>query len=352
MKLNWKKITLIILSIFFVCIIVDVISIYTRNKPIFAIQKENGINKTYKGLLYDTYNCVEYSLPQIKFKWVKYSCSININNNNVIGKIVDIKDAYLVIEGVSDNNYLKYKNIAHVELSELENIKGANNLIIGQLIKLKPIVIKEIYPSIITTKEIEIISIINDFEIINETYVCDMALENIYEDDNYKYYLSCIMSDTLFIKFNNGKKYTIKEALNNNLVTTNAIIDKGFNLIKEPKYVISLDINNDQEIKEVLSFNNNMSINNKLYYYGLNKVNVNVNDKEYELSNYIKDNKITIDNIINDMELIETYRDGGSKLYKSKQNNNYKILKCNIVNGNKDIYIGNMDLRYENSFCK
>lgn len=70
---KWLKISLIVVGIFALCIILDIVSIYTRNKPIFAIK--NDTDQVYRGLLYDTYNCSEFPIPQIKAKWNKFSCN-------------------------------------------------------------------------------------------------------------------------------------------------------------------------------------------------------------------------------------------------------------------------------------
>ncbi len=65
----------IILTVLVLSIVLDIISIYYRNKPIFAIKVDCWCNdQIYKGLLYDTYNCDEYSSPQIKAKWSNFSC--------------------------------------------------------------------------------------------------------------------------------------------------------------------------------------------------------------------------------------------------------------------------------------
>lgn len=61
----------------------DLICIFILNRPIFGIKSNN----VYKGLLYDTYICSEYTVPQIKSKWSKFNCT-NIN----ILKVKDIKD--------------------------------------------------------------------------------------------------------------------------------------------------------------------------------------------------------------------------------------------------------------------
>lgn len=65
------KIVLIIIGIFVLCLVVDVVSIYARKKPIFAVT--NADKTVYEGLLYNTYTCDD-SKPQIKAKWNKYSC--------------------------------------------------------------------------------------------------------------------------------------------------------------------------------------------------------------------------------------------------------------------------------------
>lgn len=57
----------------------------------------------------------------------------------------------------------------------------------------------------------------------------------------------------------------------------------------------------------------------------------------------------SINNLINSMKLVDTYKDGGTKLYK---NDSIALIKCNTIDGNKDIYIGDTNLEYEESFCK
>jgi len=54
---------------------------------------------------------------------------------------------------------------------------------------------------------------IEEFTIVDETVACDMALEPIYEDQDYKYYFGCIKSHTVFIVFPNGERISVAEAL-------------------------------------------------------------------------------------------------------------------------------------------
>jgi len=77
----------------------------------------------------------------------------------------------------------------------------------------------------------------NGFRVVNETELCYEALELFYEDENFKYYFSCIQSGTTFVLFDNNKKYTIKEAVNNGLLTITEIMAK-IDVMAEPRIII------------------------------------------------------------------------------------------------------------------
>lgn len=71
----WKKTILVTSLLVVLLIIIDFVSIYTKSKPIFVINtEESSANKKYVGILYDTYDCLIYSAPQVRFKWSKYHC--------------------------------------------------------------------------------------------------------------------------------------------------------------------------------------------------------------------------------------------------------------------------------------
>lgn len=191
------KITIIIITSLMLLTIIDLISIYTINKPLFAIKEDN----IYKGIFYDTYNCSEYSVPQIKIKGTKYSCS-------------------------------------------------------------KPIILKE--------------------------YI-----------------------------------YTIE---------TNEIP----NCNKEKKLYKGIE-------------------NKNIYTYCLDNIKINDGTNLIELKDYMEENNNVMEEIINTLEYIDTYKDGGSKLYRDKDNkftnNGLSIIKCNTTSGNQDIYIGTSNMNYETNFC-
>lgn len=77
-------------------------------------------------------------------------------------------------------------------------------------------------------------------EIIDETETCDTALELFYESELYEYYFSCIKSDYVYARINDGEKYLVKELLNNNPTEYIISIDRfkraGLDFIEKEKY--------------------------------------------------------------------------------------------------------------------
>lgn len=69
---KYLKIVFSMIIVIIILVIVDLIFIFNINRPLFAIKDKNEL--VYRGLLYDTYNCQEYSIPQIKAKGKKFNC--------------------------------------------------------------------------------------------------------------------------------------------------------------------------------------------------------------------------------------------------------------------------------------
>lgn len=84
--------------------------------------------------------------------------------------------------------------------------------------------------------------------------------------------------------------------------------------------------------------------NRNVYLYGINSFKYN--DKEL---NTYKDIFTTLNKVVKSYEKTTSYDDGGSVMYKS---DNYNILMCNTISGNKDAYIGSKNMIYEDHFCK
>lgn len=72
-------------------------------------------------------------------------------------------------------------------------------------------------------------------EIIDATYTCAQSLEKFYEDDKYIYSFPCIKSSSMYVKFENGNKMLIKDALESKKVTIEELLDAGLEVHKEKK---------------------------------------------------------------------------------------------------------------------
>lgn len=70
---KYLKTLLIIVSSIVLLVVIDLVCIFTINRPIIAIKKNN----VYYGVFYDSYDCMEYSILQIKPKNSKFSCAVS-----------------------------------------------------------------------------------------------------------------------------------------------------------------------------------------------------------------------------------------------------------------------------------
>ncbi len=77
-------------------------------------------------------------------------------------------------------------------------------------------------------------------------------------------------------------------------------------------------------------------------------------DKTMNLRTFLTNDNITLDNalkkITDNLELDGALYDGGTKIYKSKEKD-ITIITCNTIEGNKDVYIGNYLVNYEDGMC-
>ena len=92
-----------------------------------------------------------------------------------------------------------------------------------------------------------------------------------------------------------------------------------------------------------------------IYTYCLDHLMLFKNSNLVELKNYVPDNPNYVDELISKLKLETELNDGGTQIYKDK--NNYTntgltLIKCNTEEGNKDVYIGPKDMEYQESFCK
>jgi len=72
-------------------------------------------------------------------------------------------------------------------------------------------------------------------EIIDATFRRTEELEKFYEDDKYIYSFPCIQSTSVYVKFENGNKMLVVDALEEQKVTIKELIKAGLRVYKEEK---------------------------------------------------------------------------------------------------------------------
>ena len=122
---KWIKTIIRIIVGIILLFIIDLLCIFVIDRPLLAKKKDNGdlVNKVYKGLLYDVYNCHEYPTPQIKIKGNKFNCSeliksYQLNNSS---KIYDL-NSYIKLD--KDKTTFVINNISRKNIEEKVIIKN------------------------------------------------------------------------------------------------------------------------------------------------------------------------------------------------------------------------------------
>lgn len=72
-------------------------------------------------------------------------------------------------------------------------------------------------------------------KILDATYACSDTYEKFYEDSEFIYYFICSKSDSVFVKLPNGNKMLVVDALDDNKITIDELINTELNIYKERK---------------------------------------------------------------------------------------------------------------------
>jgi len=315
---NKVKIVLSIICVIVFFFVVDLICIFTINKPLFAVKDKNGY--VYRGLFYDTYNCPEYSVPQIKLKGLKLSCTpINIQ---------ELKESTYVVTDIENVSI----SISDISLTGATiTIKDTNKkpYTYGQWYKIE----KQI-----NGKWYEVKTIIENYGFNSIGYLPDKNNE-IKFVMNWEWLYGRLPLGSYRIIKEVGKQYIGVEF---GIATTS---DKKLEVIKP-------------EIHNTIKFSKYLERDNRSIYLRGNieevyytESNTKMSLKEYIIKAY-QTTDDAIKSLTDSMTLIETLKDGGTTIHKSSEYD-ITIIKCNTISGNKDIFIGDYEMNFDNeSMCK
>ncbi|MDD2434789.1 MAG: hypothetical protein PHO63_00880 [Bacilli bacterium] len=191
-------------------------------------------------------------------------------------------------------------------------------------------------------------------KIIDKTKNCATALEQFYEDEHYIYYFPCIQSQTIYVKIYNNPRILVKDALKDNKIKISELKASGLKFYKEAKFELNIKSATNCEVKTIFEVDN---FDYRIYSYCLDDVSLVFNNTFYSFQEALEKNKINIDQIFEKMEYDNEYAQTTKIDYDDEEtimykNFAYSLLKCNTKSGNKDIYIGDKNLEYEDNFCK
>lgn len=190
-----------------------------------------------------------------------------------------------------------------------------------------------------------------------DDFVCAEALESFYEDEFYTYYWNCLKNKYMIVKYDDGTEESISNALKQKHIDIEVLNKFDIYYIKHEKDMF----NKDFKLNIIEEKNCNHKLNEyyknegkKVYTACLNEIYVEKNSGskmtlKYYLENVNQSFDRSINELISDAKVDSVLKDGGTIIYKKDI---YTIIKCNTIDGNRDIYIGNKNFKYEQGYCK
>ena len=208
-NLKYLKIILSLIIIILLFITFDYLYLSITKKPLIIINNNTESSKS-SGLIYDIYTCEDNTV--ITIKGTKFSCPVSSNQ----------KDPHSQVENNSNTSSPSKENTPSSSSSSTSNSQS-----------------KE--PSISSSSRNNNSNQTKKITIIDKSdpdASCATAIEYYYEDNEYKYYFTCIKSPSIYVKIND-KEYNIKYALNNHIVTIKELELSGFKPLKESKNLVT-----------------------------------------------------------------------------------------------------------------
>ncbi len=208
-NLKYLKIILSLIIIILLFITFDYLYLSITKKPLIIINNNTESSKS-SGLIYDIYTCEDNTV--ITIKGTKFSCPVSSNQ----------KDPHSQVENNSNTSSPSKEKTPSSSSSSTPNSQS-----------------KE--PSISSSSRNNNSNQTKKITIIDKSdpnASCASAIEYYYEDNEYKYYFTCIKSPSIYVKIND-KEYNIKYALNNHIVTIKELESSGFKPLKESKNLVT-----------------------------------------------------------------------------------------------------------------
>lgn len=216
-NLKYLKIILSLIIIILLFITFDYLYLSITKKPLIIINNNTESSKS-SGLIYDIYTCEDNTV--ITIKGTKFSCPVSSNQ----------KDPHSQVENNSNTSSPSKENTSS---SSQENTPSSSSSSTPNSQSKEPSISSSSRNN--NSNQTKKITIIDKSD---PNASCASAIEYYYEDNEYKYYFTCIKSPSIYVKIND-KEYNIKYALNNHIVTIKELESSGFKPLKESKNLVT-----------------------------------------------------------------------------------------------------------------
>ncbi len=184
-------------------------------------------------------------------------------------------------------------------------------------------------------------------------------LESIYDEKDVEIYKSegnKVSDDSFYLLKCNNKEnkstFFSKEEINEEQALTYCGVDK---IEKEYSYTIDTKEKKNCQEKAKLYIKDT---NRLIYTYCLDEIKIKEKGKlGVSLDKFYLQDESILESIIDNLESTSHLNDGGTTIFKDTSSkkftkNGLTVIKCNTVKGNKDIYIGPENMKFQENFCK
>lgn len=314
---NMLKKVLVILGVISIFFIIDILCIFTLNRPLFAIKKDKF---SYKGIFYDTYNCSEFSVPQIKVKGTKFSC-------------LDLDRTSIFLPTEVKNVSIKISNISSTGATIIIKDENDQPYTYGEWYKIE---------KNIDGKWNDVKTIIDNYGFNDIAYLVDNNHEKKFVIDWEWSYGKLSPGNYRLIKKVNNKQISVEFKLAEINYTDNSKMDF---------YIIKPEYHNDIKFNEYYK-----ESARKIFLAGnISNIYITNGTKKDTLNKYLSNNpsKIsdTLEFMTSKLDKENVLKDGGTTIYKSKDKD-VTMIVCNTIDKTYDIYIGDFSMNYEQFMCR
>jgi len=347
------SIIIILISLWVIIFFIDFMRCASFKMPIFVVAGEtadDGGSGTYYGLGYKVevkkHISADYGGQLEKIEMYMFDKFITgaIAQINILvysNDIEDLPENYNILQAINDRCVVRTNNAQVFNKDELDKfLENVNNNT------------PDFIRCIAFTTEGDMIITDVEFEGNNIFSVCKDLTRDKYsskDDRTYKYgkFSKLVVDET-----DDGTNIFLEQSIEGSMESVyvcgyrkNEVIINDY----ENNYLLKVTTSDNKEKTKITTGELADKYEYDIYYYGLEMITIRVDNEDIDLKEALLNNKVTMEQIIeqaekdaeNEIIYSDMYKDGGSRIYYYKT---YTIIKSYSLDGNRDVYIGTPEM--------